>query len=186
MENKKRRPKYLLFTITTILTIFVLALGATFSYYGIVASQEKDSTRVYSGSLSINYKDGNIISQTLFPISEPNLNTTDYLYRNNFTVSSTSTIDQLISINLEITTNEFVTNSLKFALYDTDTGEKISDGPILTIGTVSVANSLSFPQVGLKNYTLLIWLQETDTNQDKDRDKLLVGTIHINSVQAKY
>ena len=48
----------------------------------------------------------------LIPTKNPGYNTYKGIYRNNFAVSSSGTLEQTISLELEITKNEFKTNAI--------------------------------------------------------------------------
>ncbi len=180
IEKKNRREKF--YVITFIFTFFTMVLSATFLYFGMINNKKISTNIAYSGSLSINYVDGNIVNPKLIPISEPTFDSTDYVYKNNFIITSSGTVTQSISMNLEVNTNEFVGNDLKYAIYDNETETKLSSGSIEGTGLLTIIERIDFPQVGRKDYSLFIWLQESDTNQNINMDKNLTATIKIKSI----
>ena len=87
MENGKRVNGYYL--VILILSLIIMTIGITFAYFTLVGKEENDSTQIWTGTLSINYVDGKEIkAYDLFPINEPKLGDTTYVYTKNFSVSS--------------------------------------------------------------------------------------------------
>ena len=93
INNKKS----IYYIISLILTLLVFVAASTFAYFSMVASREKDSTQIYTGTVMINYHQGDIIKgEKIVPSSdfngakEPNINTELNVYKNNFSVSSRS------------------------------------------------------------------------------------------------
>lgn len=46
------------YLILFVLTIITMIVGITFTYFSLIASEDEDSTKVQTGSISINYIDG--------------------------------------------------------------------------------------------------------------------------------
>lgn len=111
MNNSKSRTDIFYF-IVLILTLLIMIVGVTFTYFSLIASEKEDSTKIKTGTLAINYIDGQEIdTYALLPISEPNLNTKYSTYKKSFSISSSnSTLDQNFSIYIDVTNNEFDNN----------------------------------------------------------------------------
>ena len=105
MNDSKSRTDIFYF-IVLILTLLVMIVGVTFTYFSLIASDREDSTKVKTGTLAINYIDGSTIdTYALMPINEPNLNTKYSVYKKSFSVRSTGTLDQTLDIYMYITNN---------------------------------------------------------------------------------
>ncbi len=62
-----------------------MIIGITFTFFLLLAKEDDDSTKVQTGTLAINYIDGQEIdTYALLPISEPNLNTKYSTYKKEF------------------------------------------------------------------------------------------------------
>ena len=104
MVESSTKKKDLFYIIVLILTLITMIIGATFAYFKLVGSQKEDNTILYTGTLKINYINGTEIENPeLLPIENVDYNTHDKVYRNNFEITSTGTLDQTISIDLKIT-----------------------------------------------------------------------------------
>ena len=57
INNKKN----IYYIISLILTLLIFVAASTFAYFSMVASREKDSTQIYTGTVMINYHQGDII-----------------------------------------------------------------------------------------------------------------------------
>ena len=87
-------------------------IGLTFAIYNWIFSQKKGTSAVYTGTLTIEYLSGNIIDfHLLFPIDEPSFDTVDNVYRNNFRVTNTGSLDGIVKVDLNILSNEFSNSS---------------------------------------------------------------------------
>ena len=186
MNNSKSRTDIFYF-IVLILTLVIMIVGVTFTYFSLIASEKEDSTKIKTGTLAINYIDGQEIdTYALLPISEPNLNTKYSTYKKSFSISSSnSTLDQNFSIYIDVTNNEFDNNALGFILYDAN-GNRISSGNIPSSGKVLLASNLELKTGENKSYTVLIWLQDNGKNQDYEQGKNFSGEFYITTKQIKY
>lgn len=186
MIESSEEKKKIFYMIVLVLTLITMIIGATLAYFALIASQKEDGTVLYTGKLEINYIDGIYIrNPKLIPIKNPGYNTTEGIYRNSFAVSSSGSLEQVITLELEITNNEFTNNSLKYALYN-DKGEFMKQGNISGIGKFILSDNLYLKPVGVAQYTLLIWLDNTDYNQNYEMGKTVTGKINIYSKQFKY
>jgi len=186
MKSKSRNDIF--YFILLILTMITMVVGVTFTYFSILAKEKDDSTRVQTGSLSINYVDGKEINTyALLPISEPNLSTKYSVYKKSFSVRSDGTLDQTLDLYITVTESNFENNALRFALYDSD-NNKISTGyiPSTKGEKVLMASGVSLKSNNAENFTVLIWLQENNQNQDNQQGKAFVGGFDITATQVKY
>ena len=109
------------YLILFVLTIITMIVGITFTYFSLIASEDEDSTKVQTGSISINYIDGEKIdTYALIPINEPTLNTKYSVYKKRFAVSSNGSLDQTLDIYINVTDNKFKNDALGFSLYNSD------------------------------------------------------------------
>ena len=94
--GERKKKGYLFYYIILILTLIVMVIGATFTYYSLVASDKEDSTWVQTGDLAIKYVDGSVIkADNLMPMNEPSFNTKASYYRKEFSVRSTGSLDPM-------------------------------------------------------------------------------------------
>lgn len=172
--------------IVLILTLITMIIGATLAYFSLVASQQEEGTVLYTGKLEINYIDGVYIKNpTLLPMPEPNYNTYENVYRNNFSVTSSGTLEQTISVELEISNNEFQENAIKYIIYN-EKGQKLANGNVPKTGKITLISDMYLSKTGTVKYTLIIWLDNTNYNQNSEMGKVITGKININSKQIRY
>lgn len=182
-SNDKKRVFY---TIVLILTLITLIIGATLAYFSLIASQKKEGTVLYTGKLEINYIDGTYIKNpTLYPVKEPTYNTYDNVYRNSFTVASSGTLEQAISIELDVANNEFSENTIKYIIFN-ENGKKIATGNVPKTGTATLVSDMYLEPTGKAKYTLIIWLNNTNYIQNEEMGKTITGKLNIHSRQIKY
>lgn len=189
MQSKSRNKNELFYYILLILTLITMSIGITFTYFGLVAKEDDDSTKVQTGTLAISYIDGMEIDPTVLgPRSEPNLNSISSVTKKNFTIKSTGTLDQTLDIYIKVTENTFANNSLRFAIYDTDNGSKLSTGYISNVigSKIMMARGVPLESNQSKNFTVLIWLQENNQNQDYEQGKTFAGGFDITANQVLY
>lgn len=187
MDSSRSKKNDIFYLILLVFTLITMIIGITFTSFMLFTTEKEDNTRVETGSIAINYIDGkDINTYALLPISEPNLNTKYSTYKKNFAITSSgSTIDQNFDIYIDITNNEFSNNALGFILYDAN-GNVVSRGTIPSSGRVLVASSISLKSNETLNYTLLIWLQDNNDNQDYEQGKSFTGGFYIDAQQIKY
>ena len=189
MIESSQEKKHLFYVIVMLLTLIVMLIGATLAYYRFVASQKEDSTVLYTGTLRIEYINGvKIANPELFPLKSVNYYTTQNVYRNNFSVVSTGTLDQTIAINMVITTNTFAANSLKYALYNQN-GERLNTGTVPTEGTINLADNMYLEHGESAYYTVIIWWDNTNydqTSELKSGDRTISGHMSIYAKQVRY
>lgn len=177
--------KKIFYTIVLILTLIAMIISSSIAYFSIVSSQKDEETKLYTGKLEINYIDGVYIKNPeLWPIKKPNYNTTKDVYRNTFTVASSGTLDQTISVDLIVTKNEFASGAIKYSIYN-EKGKELSTGSVPKEGKVNLTNNLFLAHDGTVKYTLLVWLDNTNYNQNFEMGNTITGKISILSKQLK-
>lgn len=182
MKYSKREIFYI---VIYLLIIFFIGTGLTFSYLNLVNSAEKDSTRIYAGRMDINFIQGQEVStDILYPISEPSFNQIRNVYRNRFEISTIGTLEQMVSIKFETSLNEFSNNSIKYAIYS-GSGNKLADGYINEPKS-TLAENLYFTENETREFVLIIWLDNSNQNQNSNQGKILKGTIVVESTQLIY
>ena len=185
MESSESK-KSIFYMIVLILTLITMIIGATLAYFKLLSSQKEEGTVLYTGKLEINYIDGVYIrNPELMPMKEPNYNTYKDVYRNSFAVSSSGTLEQTISLELEVTTNEFRDGAMRYVVFN-DKGQKITTGYIPKSGKVTLASDMYLEATGTAKYTLIIWLHNTNYNQNFEMGNTIVGKINVHSKQMKY
>lgn len=181
-ESKKR----IFYMTVLILTLITMIIGATLAYFSLIASQKEDGTVLYTGKLEINYIDGIYIKDPiLIPMNTPTYETYDNVYRNSFSVASSGTLDQTIAVELEVSTNEFREDAIKYALYNQN-GDRISIGNVQKEGIVTLAKDMYLKSTGTAKYTLIIWLEQKNYDQGFEMGHIISGKINIHSKQLKY
>lgn len=185
MESSDEKKK-IFYMIVLVLTLITMIIGATLAYFSLLSSQEEEGTVLYTGKLEINYIDGvHIQNPELIPTKNPNFNTYDGVYRNNFSVASSGTLEQVISIELEVTNNEFREDAIKYAIYN-EKGLKITEGYVPKEGKITMLSDIYLSAKGTAKYTLMVWLDNTGYNQNDEMGKRIVGKINIHSRQIRY
>lgn len=183
MESSESK-KSLFYMIVLILTLITMIIGATLAYFKLVSSQKEEGTKLYTGKLEINYIDGVYVKNPeLVPLNTPTYDSYDGVYRNSFSVASSGTLDQTISLEIEIGINEFSENSLRYILFN-DKGEKITTGPMHKEGRKIIASNMFLSSNGTAEYTLIIWLDKIATN--KEMGKRISAKLNIHSKQIRY
>lgn len=184
IDSNKRTKKDLFYFILLFLTLVVMIVGVTFSYFSLMASEKKDSTWIKTGTLAIDYIDGrNFNDYLLLPISEPNLDTLYSVSKKKFSVSSTGTLDQTMDIYITVTNNDFDSNALGFSIYDSN-NQKIGVGRLPSSGKVLIASDVYLKGGDLANFTVLIWLWENNQNQDYEQGNSFSGGFEIDAKQV--
>lgn len=148
--NNTANKKDIFYIVVLILTFITVVIGATFAIYTAVYEEKEKVKAVYTGTYSIEYKRGDIIkSNYLSPTENPTLETEDNVYKNEFTVNNTGSIDSKIEIYIDYATNFFDYRredieddnnnakyiGLRYLLYNTETKEVVKEGEISGIGT---------------------------------------------------
>ena len=181
--NNTANKKDIFYIIVLLLTFITVVVGATFAIYTHIFSQEEGTSAVYTGTLSIEYLSGEIINvNLLYPTEKPTIETTKNIYKNNFRVTNTGSLDSLISIEIEINKNEFSNKTLKYSLYDSEEKE-IAEGYIEGRLSATLANNIILENNKTEEYTLLIWIAENGENQNKEMKKSLYGLIKVDAAQ---
>ena len=184
VENSTKK-KELFYIIVLILTLITMIIGATFAYLKRVGSQKEEGTVLYTGTLKINYIDGvYIYNPELLPMKTANYNTYDNVYRNTFEIQSTGTLDQTIAIDLEIQSNDFNENSLKYIIYSNE-GKQLGTGYVPKTGNINLVNNVFLGHGETARYTIIIWWYSTNSNQTSEIGSVITGKINAEAKQIK-
>lgn len=187
MVEQRDSKKNLFYIIVLILTLVTMIIGAAFAYYSLVASQKEEGTVLYTGKLEINYVDGVYIrNPSLLPMHNVGYNTYNNVYRNRFSIVSSGTLDQTLSIDIDISKNEFSDGTLKYAVYNTS-GSEVKRGNVPQSGKANLADGIFLASDGTATYTIIIWWDDT-TNYDQagEMGKNISGKITAYAKQLKY
>ena len=184
INNTTQNRKNIFYTAMLILTLIITIIGTVYAFTMLMDTQKEGRSTIYTGTLSIDYITGSKIECSLVPIYTPASVHDENAYTNTFVLRNTGSLNATVNIFLEISLNEFSSGALKFALYDSNekiinTGN-ISDSQILMLSEDILLNA------GEENeYTLQIWLDETNKYQNKEMKKKFLASINFDSVQEK-
>ena len=173
------------YIIVLILTFITFVVGMTFAIYSWIFSQKEGSSAVYTGTLSIEYFSSNIVNfNSLYPIKKPSYDSTENVYKNDFRVTNTGSLDGIVQVVIDVSKNQFSDNVMKYLLYNSDKEELISgylngEDNIILIDKMLIENNSS------ERFMLIIWLNESDDNQNSEMRKTFIGTIEVNASQKK-
>lgn len=175
--------KEFFYIVVLILTFITVVIGVTYALYYWIFSQEEGSSAVYTGTLSIEYLSGDIInSHYLKPTTEPTLETIDNIYRNNFRVTNTGSLDSLIDIVVNVNKNEFSNETIMYSLYN-ENKEIINSGYMEGEDDIYLAKDIVLENSVTKEFILLVWLNENGELQNSEMKKNLMGRIKIDASQ---
>jgi len=118
-------------------------------------------------------------------MKEPGYNTTKGVYKNTFSVASSGTLEQTIAVELQVSNNEFQNNAIKYVIFN-DKGQKITSGNIPKKDKITIASNMYLEPTGTAKYTLIIWLDNTNYNQNSEMGKTITGRINVHSTQLRY
>ncbi len=171
------------YIVVLILTFITFLVGMAFAIYTWFFSHPEGSSSVYTGTLTIEYSSSNIVNvDSLYPISKPKFTDTNRLYRNTFKVKNTGSLDGIVSISIDFTLNQFSDNTLKYVLY-TSQGDEIVEGYLNGTDSIILAENIAIASEAEEEYVLMIWLNESDDDQNTEMRKVLIGAIDVNATQ---
>lgn len=184
IDSKNNSSKSKLILIIMILILIVMIISATYAYFILLISKEEDSTQLYTGTLEVKYDQGNIIYGDMFyPRSKPEGLEDDFrTYINTFTVTNTGTLDGYVRIGLHITENEFPDDGLSYRIFN-EAGEIFMSGTISSEDNYTLAENIFMRSGESAVYTIQIWLEENDRQQNKSRGKKMVAAIEVTETQ---
>lgn len=181
--NNTANKKDMFYVIVLILTFITVIIGATFAIYSLIFKQKEGTSAVYTGTLSIEYLSGNIIScNYLYPVEKPTLENETNVYKNNFRVKNTGSLDSLLKIEIDINQNEFSNATLMYTLYNEEEKE-LSEGYVEGRKTVTIASNILLENNTTAEFILVIWIKENGQNQNKEMKKNLTGLIRVDASQ---
>ena len=192
--------KEFFYIVVLILTFITVVIGATYALYYWFFNQEEGSSAVYTGTLSIEYLSGDIISSYyLRPTYEPTFDTINNVYRNTFRVTNTGSLDSFIDIKVRINKNDFSDETIMYSLYYdkneenydeneenyNENEEKIKITDYLQGEDEIILTESIFLENGVtKEFVLLVWLQENGVTQNDEMRKNLMGRIIVEASQV--
>ncbi|MEE3343736.1 MAG: hypothetical protein VZS44_06580 [Bacilli bacterium] len=183
MYTTTKKKKDFFYIVILLLTLVVVIVGTTIAAFYFLRQHEEGASNVYTGTLQISYLSGEIIDfNLLYPIYNPGYNTTENVYRNNFRVKNTGTLDSVISVFVDINKNEFSDEALMYKLFNSDQEELIK-GTFSGTGEVEIASNVILESEKEVDYTLVVWLKETGDNQNEEMRKNLTGRIRVEANQ---
>ena len=188
LKEKQRQIKRIntYYIIILIICIIITIIGITMAYYSLTGSEKEDSTQIHTGTLIVNFKDGiEINNPYLIPRYKPNnVDDNQNLYTNKLSIENTGTLNQVFDLYLDINNNEFKNNSLKYLIYNSK-GNIIKEGNIVKTGSMKLLENTYLETKDKAEYTLVIWLEESGTNQNDEQAKKINGTLRVEAVQEK-
>ena len=184
--NSSANRKDFFYVVVLILTFITVVVGMTFAIYYWVHSQEEGSSAVYTGTLYIEYTSGDIINldKAIYPTSKPSFDTTDNVYRNEFSVTNTGNLNGTMRINIHTLTNTFSNDVVKYILFNTN-GEELATGFLNGEMDRNIIDNLIINANSTESFVLSVWINETDDDQSYEMSKRLVGSILVDAVQVK-
>ena len=73
---------------------------------------------------------------------------------------------------------------MKYAIYN-EKGDKLATGSIPKKGKVTLASDMYLEPTGIAKYTLIMWLDNTNYNQNDEMGKTITAKINIHSRQLR-
>ena len=74
---------------------------------------------------------------------------------------------------------------MKYAVYN-ENGQRLRTGTVPKEGRVIISNDMFLEATGTAKYTLIIWLDNTNYNQNFEMGNTITGRIHVYSKQVRY
>lgn len=124
--NNTANKKDIFYIIVLILTFITVVVGATFALYVYFHQDEEGASAVYTGTFQIDYLSGDKINfYDLTPREKPTIDDKENVYKNNFKVTNTGSLNGEATIYIDINENDFeLDDTLKYALYKKKKVEK--------------------------------------------------------------
>jgi len=188
MNNKDRKYNKFL-AVTSILTLVIMLIGATFAYFSSVVRAE-DPVSVSSVDIRINL---NIMplynGKLLLPTNDEDIN---LAYQNQcidsvgngactaYTIEVTNIGDAQEVIGTFKIDNEKFQN-LKYMVLDYDTNNIIKDKTSVTTEFSALGDAYSLDKGQTKKFVLIIWISNLEGKQDEEQGLEFTGIVSINS-----
>ena len=190
MDNKEEKMvKLLKFGIPLFLVILVL--GVTIAYFSSRGAVTTRSVTTANIKLDINPKDATIIGNNLSPTDENRRETEGA--KKTFTVTTTNEETIYMEINLKdiVIDEELKVSDFKWELYEgTDSnGTSIASGDFNNVGgNMNLVKNIEINSNTPKTYTLYIWIQNTEEDQNAMQEKNFKSKIEVvgNTVPWNY
>ena len=84
---------------------------------------------------------------------------------------------------MEVISNEFTNNTIKYKLFDND-GNEVSTGYVNGTGNIKIANSKYLEHEKKQKYTVMFWIQENEEDQNAEKGKNLKITLNVEAIQT--
>ena len=184
MESHANRKDFF-YIVVLILTFITVVVGMTFAIYAWIFRHEEGSSAVYTGTLSVEYFSGNLINfNLLWPREKPGFDTKDNVYRNEFKVTNTGSLGGIISVKINVDMNGFSDDTLKYVLYNSSS-EEIITGNLNGKDDIVIISNLLLDAGTSEDYVLIVWLNESNENQNTDMRRTFMGTISVDADQQR-
>lgn len=181
--NSASNKKEFFYIVVLVLTFITVVVGATFAIYALIFKQKEGTSAVYTGNLSIEYLSGDIIDfHYLKPTEDPEIDTVDNVYRNNFRVKNTGSLDSVIEVYIELNNNEFSDKTLMYSLYD-DEELVVASGYLEGTRDILLSGNIVLENNTTEEFVLIIWLKENGEEQNSEMRKSLTGQIKVDAAQ---
>ena len=181
MNNKDEKMiKLMKFGIPSLLVILVL--GVTIAYFSSRGAVTTRSVTTANIKLDINPKDATIIGSNLSPTDESRRETEGA--KKTFTVTTTNEETLYMSINLKdiVIDNELKVSDFKWELFEgTDSsGTTVASGNFNNVGeSMNLEKDIKINSSTPKTYTLYIWIQNTEEDQNTMQEKNFKAKIDV-------
>lgn len=182
MNSTNENKKNIFYTAMLILTLIITVVGTVYALGILVQSAEEGSSIVYSGTLSIDYVTGREVYCSLMPMYTPTDVDAFGAYTNTFSLTSTGTLNSIVTVELEINQNEFPEGYIKYALYNEDK-EMLLYGDLNGTTTTTLLQNVLIETGVTATYTLQIWLEELNEDQTEYMKKNITGKINVDAIQ---
>lgn len=184
IEAKIDTDKKIMFFIFFVLII--VGIGYTYSYFSSKSTSE-DKT-ITTGILDIKYtenEEGIISANNIVPILEENVKTS--ATKLNFSITNNGNINAKYNIKFtNLTIDQELANSdFKWAIYTGDT--LVDSGDFTNASTDSdyiLTQDKTLDEGNTTEYTLYIWINETNDNQDSMKEKTFTAKVSVDALKA--
>jgi len=177
METKINMKSTLI--ISTLIALIVLGIGIGYAYFA--AQGTTISQQITSGNLSVGFNTTNILRTSgLIPIKASDVDSKATLIE--FSVQNKGDITGYFDISLtELTIdNELKDSYFKWRLQEGDT--VISEGNfVVADNTKLLQRSIKIEKTITKNYKLLVWLEESNQDQNHMQNKSLTAKVTVDA-----
>ena len=171
------------YVVVLVLTFITFVVGLTFAIYAWIFSHPEGSSAVYTGTLSIEYLSGNIIDfDLLYPAEKPSIDTTRNVYRNNFKITNSGSLDGVMKVDIDVDVNQFSDKTLKYIVYNLS-GDELSEGYIDGTNDIRILDNFFIAGNSTEEFILIVWLNENYHDQNTEMTRSFTGAIKVDASQ---